>query len=92
MLISGIVNKIDYEDNKNSKKVYIEVSINKILAICYDGPSLIDEPQPYYKNTSQSLLDLQFITENLNFYQDISKYNLTGFIRKHDVRYDNPDI
>jgi hypothetical protein len=85
MLVSGIVSKLEHEGGRDSKKIYLEVKINKILAICYDGPGLLDDPQPYYKNTSQSLLDQQFISDNLIFYQDVSKHNITGFIRKHDV-------
>jgi hypothetical protein len=85
MIVSGTVSKITYEDNK---KVHIEVKINKILAICFDGKNLIDDgPMPYYKNTNQTMLDQQFINSNLEFYRDLSKYNLTGFIRKHDVKF-----
>jgi hypothetical protein len=82
MIVSGLVTKIIIEDNK---KVYIEVILNKILAICFDGAGLIDEPQPYYRNTGQSLLDMQVISDNIEFFKNISNHSISGFIRKHDV-------
>ena len=70
MIIEGIVTKLEVDQ---TKKVYIEVRLNRILAICFDGDALIDDQQPYYFNLTN------------NFYKNFYQFNIVGFIRKHDV-------
>jgi hypothetical protein len=83
MIVSGLITKIEIEDNK---KVFIEVNLNSVYAICFDGENLIDDDQPYYKNkVHKSGIDENYISNYKDLYKDISSYNITGFIRRHDV-------
>lgn len=84
MIIEGIVTKVDLDQ---SKKVYIEVRLSRILAVCFDGESLIDDSQPYYINNIHKCgLNSEFLMKNYENYKNIYKYNIVGFIRKHDVK------
>jgi hypothetical protein len=83
MVVSGIIKQIDIEDNK---KVFIEVIINTVDAILYNGENLIDDPEPYYINKNNKLgIYENYIEDNMQFFKTISKHKITGFIRKHDV-------
>ncbi|MFM7853315.1 MAG: hypothetical protein ACKO96_15690, partial [Flammeovirgaceae bacterium] len=83
MIIEGIVTKVELDQ---SKKVYIEVRLSRILAVCFDGESLIDDSQPYYTNNIHKCgLNSEFLIKNNENYKNFYKYNIVGFIRKHDV-------
>ena len=83
MIVSGLITKIEIEENK---KIFIEVNISSVNAICFEGENLIDDDQPYYKNKVQkSGIDEDYIINNKEYYKNISSFNITGFIRKHDV-------
>ena len=83
MIIEGIVTKLDIDQ---AKKVYIEVRISRILAICFDGESLIDDSQPFYLNFNNKFgPNTDFIEKNTSHYKNLYKNNVIGFIRKHDV-------
>jgi hypothetical protein len=93
MIIEGIVKKVELDQ---SKKVYIEVRLSRILAVCFDGESLIEDSQPYYNNNSHKYgLNTEFLLKAYENFKNLYKYNIVGFIRKHDVRlffkqiYDN---
>ena len=90
MLVSGIIKQIDIEDNK---KVFLEVLINSVDAILFNGENLIDDPEPYYINKNNKMgINVNYIEDNMQFFKDISKHNITGFIRKHDVYKIDIDI
>ena len=83
MIIEGIVTKLEVDQ---TKKVYIEVRLNRILAICFDGDALIDDQQPYYFNlTNKFGPNHEFLQRNQDFYTNFYQFNIVGFIRKHDV-------
>ena len=83
MIIEGIVTKVELDQ---TKKVYIEVRLSRILVVCFDGDSLIEDPQPYYINHNHRLgPNTEFLFRNHEFYRNFYKYNIVGFIRKHDV-------
>jgi hypothetical protein len=83
MLVSGTITNIEIEDNK---KVFIEVLIDSIEAILFDGENLIDDPEPHYVNKNNKLgIDEDFVNINLNFFKKISEHQILSFIRKHDV-------
>jgi hypothetical protein len=88
--VSGIIKTIEIEDNK---KVFLEVLINSVDAILYDGENLIDDPELHYIDNNHKLgIDETYTNNIIDFYKNISKYNITGFIRKHDVLLLNLDI
>jgi hypothetical protein len=90
MLVSATITKIETEDNK---KVFIEVLINSVEAILYNGENLIDYPEPHYINKNSKLaIDDAFINNNINFFKKVSEHQILGFIRKHDVIIINLDI
>lgn len=88
MIISGIVKTIDFE---NKKAVHIEVLINKVISICYDGQNLIEDTDSKFIHTSTEnknthrTINKEFLNEHLDFFQNIAKHKIVGFIRKHDV-------
>ncbi len=77
MIVSGKITKIETE---NSKKIYLEIRLDKVLAICYNEEKLIDETT--YRSASNenqlSILD--------EFYNNLYKFKITGYIKKHDVK------
>jgi hypothetical protein len=74
MIVSGRITRIKTED---SKKTFIEVRINTVLAICFDGPYLIKD--------KETLKNLQSLQENYDFLNNTYKYYITGYIKRHDV-------
>jgi hypothetical protein len=71
MIVSGRIMSIQKE---NRKKTSIEVRLERVAAICYDGPNLIKE------NESNCL------NEFFKFYENLYGYNIIGVIRKNEVK------
>jgi hypothetical protein len=87
MIIEGIVTKVDQD---LTKKVYIEVRLSKVLVICFDGDSLIEDTQPFYIGESHRLgINYPYLLKNKDLLINVYKYNIVGFIRKHDVSIQN---
>lgn len=81
MIATGKIVLIESEERK---KVYIEIRLEKILSICYEGPNLIGESE-----NNNIGLNLTQIKAYHSFYENLYAYNITGFIRRHDVRMRN---
>jgi hypothetical protein len=76
MIASGKIIKIESE---NSKKNYIEIRLEKVIAICYNGESLI-QPKESLSKPDFKLLDTLRI-----FLANLYKYKISGYVKKHDV-------
>jgi hypothetical protein len=64
----------------------IEIYLEKVVAICYEGDNLIDEPQPCYVNLShKNGMQNSYIEHYSKFYENLYAHNIIGYIRKHDV-------
>ncbi len=77
MIVSGKIIKI--EEEENSKKNYIEIRLEKVVAICYDGEFL--------KNSEGSINkpDHKFLDSIKTFLTNLYQYKICGYIKKHDV-------
>jgi len=81
--VTGKIISVKKENNKN---VYVEIRLERVVAICYDGDNLREIPQKCYMNFSQrSGVNLSFINSFEKFYENLWEYNIVGYIRKHDV-------
>ena len=76
MIVSGKIIKIESE---NSKKNYIEIRLEKVLAICYNGESLIQSKEASNKPDFKIEDSLKLFLANLY------KYKICGYVKKHDV-------
>ena len=77
MICLGKITKIDTE---SSKKIHVELRLDKVLAICYDGENLID---PEHSNNPPNL---NYVDYFRSFYTNLYRFKISGCIKKHDVR------
>lgn len=74
MIVSGRVENIKIEDNKILE---IEVRINSVLALTFNGPYLIKD--------EETLKFLQELQQQYDLLNNTYKYNIKGIIKRHDV-------
>jgi hypothetical protein len=70
MLALGRITRIEKED---LKKVYLEVKLIKILGICYGG------------RLEDIKYDMKDLESNLEFFNSLLKWNVYGYVPKHQV-------
>lgn len=76
MIVSGKITKIETE---NSKMVFIEIRLDKVLAICCDGENLVG---PIKNMGAMNANMLKYFHE---FYTNLRQYKIAGYIKKHEV-------
>jgi len=84
MIVSGIITNVE---KKEGKIHYIEVRLSRVLAVCFGGPHLIDNPERYYIDSNiKNGLNYTYL-ESLNFFfQNLYKQSIIGYIRSSDVK------
>lgn len=83
MIVSGRISKVI---TKDGKKVFIEIKVERVLALLFDGPGLIDEFNIFYLDGNYKHgPDYEHLNRFGDLFSDLGKFNLTGYIRKHDV-------
>jgi hypothetical protein len=76
MICLGKITKIETE---SSKKTHIELRLDKVLAICYDGENLIDPEQCFYPPNQN------YVDYFRPFYTNLYRFKISGCLKKHDV-------
>ena len=72
---------------QEGKKCLIEVKLERVVSLCYEGENLINDPaSPIYldySHTNGPCFD--YLQTFKNLYENLYAHNITGYIKKHDV-------
>lgn len=83
MIMAGV---IQYVEKKEGKIVYLEVKLNRVLAVCFGGNNLIDNNERYYIDYNiKNGLNYSYLESMNFFYQNLLKHGITGYIRSNNV-------